>query len=89
MIFNTFPEKLIGKRILPVKMIPSLFKAYGITEKDYNARHLFHCYHWMQHYDAGVTFEEFYKGSLLLGMRGGNWKGIEAFLKKINIKAYV
>ena len=56
-IFNTYPDKLIGKAILPIKLIPSLFKAYGITEKDIDIHHLFYSYHWMQHYDAGLTFE--------------------------------
>ena len=89
MIFNTYPDKLIGKKVLPIKLIPHLFKAYEITEKDYNLQHLFHSYHWMQHYDAGLSFEEFYKGTILLGMKGNNWKGIEQLLKKIDIKKYL
>lgn len=89
LIFETFPDKLIGKKILPIKLIPSLLKAYGITEKDFDLHHLFHSYHWMQHYDAGLTFEEFYRGSILMGVKGNNWKGIEQLLRKIDIKKYL
>lgn len=88
-IFKTYPEKLIGRKVLPIKLIPSLLKAYGISEKDFDLQRLFHSYHWMQHYDAGLTFEEFYRGSLLFGMKGNNWKGIEQLLKKIDIKKYI
>jgi hypothetical protein len=80
---------LIGKRILPIKLIPSFFKAYGITEKDFDLRNLFLSFHWMQHYDAGLTFDEFYHGCILLGMKGQNWKGIEQLLRKIDIKKYI
>ena len=31
MMFRTYPDKLIGERILPVKIIPQIFKAYGIS----------------------------------------------------------
>lgn len=34
-IFNTYPEELIGKKILPIKLIPTLFRAYDIGSKDY------------------------------------------------------
>lgn len=55
-IFNTYPDQLIGNKILPIKQVPLLFKAYGITEKDIDIHRLYVSYHWMQHHDAGLTF---------------------------------
>ena len=47
---------MIGGIIVPIKIIPAIFKAYGISEKDFNLNELLITYHWMQHHDAGVTF---------------------------------
>jgi hypothetical protein len=57
MMFNTFPEKIIGRKIIPVKIIPSIFKHYGISEKDYKLSELYLNYQWMQHHDTGLTFD--------------------------------
>ena len=75
-IFHTFPDKLIGKKYLPTKAVAGLLRAYGITEKDYSTGRLARCYQWVQHHDVGLTFDEFYRGSILLGMKGTNWRGI-------------
>ena len=68
-----------------------MMRAYGITEKDYSGDRLRHNYQWMQHHDIGLTFEEFYKGSVLFGMgdRGHHWRGIEKLLHKIDVKQYI
>jgi hypothetical protein len=89
MIFRTYPDKLIGGRILPTKMVPVVFKAYGISEKDFNLTELMRNYHWVQHHDTGITADEFYRGSILWKMRKEDWKGIETFLRRIDIRQYV
>jgi hypothetical protein len=56
-MFNTFPEKIIGRKIIPIKLIPCIFKHYGINEKDYKLSELYLNYQWMQHHDTGLTFD--------------------------------
>jgi hypothetical protein len=89
LMFKTFPDKLIGGKVLPVKMIPTILKTYGISEKDFDLEDLLLNYHWVQHHDSGLTFEDFFKGSVLFKMHKNNWKSIETFLRKIDIKKYV
>lgn len=35
LIFKCFPDRMIGKKILPIKVIPAAFKVFGISEKDF------------------------------------------------------
>ena len=30
-MFKTFPDKIVGGIIIPIKIIPAIFKAYGIS----------------------------------------------------------
>jgi len=47
-------------------------------------------YHWVQHHDVGITFEEFYRGSVLMRMKkDSDWKALEAFLRKVNIRKFI
>lgn len=56
LMFKTFPDKIIGKKVLPIKFIPSIFKVYGISEKDFKLEEVLTNYHWVQYHDAGLTF---------------------------------
>ncbi|CAM6005413.1 unnamed protein product [Sphagnum balticum] len=83
-MFNAHPDKIIGKKLLPIKTIPGLFREYGMTEKEVAVPRIFYNYGWMQHYNAGITFEQFYLGSIALGMNGNgdNWRGIYDLIRK-------
>ena len=69
-MFRSFPDQIVGNKILPIKVIPLIFKAFGISEKDYGLNELMINYHWVQRHDAGLLFDEFYRGSVLLKMKG-------------------
>lgn len=77
-MFKVFPDKLMaGGQLLPIKVILSILKAFKISEKDYDVKELLRNYHWVQHHDAGITFDEFYKGSVLFKMkREKDWRGL-------------
>lgn len=89
MVFNTQPDKIIGKKILPIKYIPGFFKIYGLSEKDLSISKIYYNYQWCQHHSAGISFEEFCDATIMLGMKGNDWKGMETLLKKINIRKFV